>query len=90
MAGDGVGVGAEDVLGRKRAVRKDKGVRSPEKRRSPEHYARLTAAMFRTKRTRVLLRLLESTPPLTPEQCAAVLAAVQEIEVYREEDKQAS
>lgn len=66
---------------RQRSQRRDRGVRAPEKRRSPDHYERMLAAAFRSKRTKVLVRLAGSAPALTAEQYAAVLAAVQGITV---------
>ena len=81
VAGDRVG--SELVRGRprQRSQRRDTGVRAPEKRRSDEHYARMLAAAFRSKRTTVLVRLAGSAPALTEEQYAEVLRAVRAIPV---------
>jgi hypothetical protein len=66
---------------RKRAVRKDKGVAAPEKRRSPEHYARMRAGMHRVKRTKMILRVMAEAPALLPEQVEEIRAAVDRIQV---------
>lgn len=69
------------VVPRKRAVRRDKGVAAPEKRRSDEHYARMRLGMWRTKRTRMIVRLLDEGPDLLPSQVEMIKEAVDRVAV---------
>ena len=86
---DGDRAGSELVRGkpRQRSQRRDTGRKAPEKRRSDEHYARMLAAAFRSKRTTVLVRMAGSAPALTAEQHAKVLRAVAAIPVLAEDSE---
>jgi hypothetical protein len=64
-----------------RKPRYDIGLPAPEKRRSPEHYARMQEAMRRSKRTDLLVRLLRSTVPLTEAQMETIRIALEGVPV---------
>ncbi len=64
-----------------RKPRADRGVPAPKRRQSPEHYRRMNEAMKRSTRTGRIVRLLESTGPLTGAQIEEIRAALEGIEV---------
>lgn len=67
-----------------RKPRRDTGVSAPQKRRSPEHYARMQEAMRRSKRTTKIVRLLNDTGPLTASQLDSIRLALEGISVVGE------
>jgi hypothetical protein len=64
-----------------RKPRRDRGVPAPQRRQSPEHYRRINEAMKRSTRTGRIVRLLESTGPLTQAQIAEIRAALEGIAI---------
>jgi hypothetical protein len=72
------------MMGTVRRPRSDKGQPNPARRRSDEHYERLSAAMFRSKRTRVILRYLRTAPPLTAEQLDEIRSVLDGVPVFEE------
>lgn len=73
-----------------RKPRRDLGVPSPGRRRSPEHYARMQEAMRRSKRTTKIVRLLNDTGPLTAGQIETIRLALEGISVVGESTAQIS
>ena len=64
-----------------RKPRRDRGVPAPQRRQSPEHYARMQEKVRRIKRTDRIVRLMKDTGPLTAPQLEEIRAALEGIEV---------